>query len=250
MFAMMNNVFSVLKSIVVAPSSSPETFDLFCDLPDDVIRHIFQFTDFGVIAMNHTRKELSEKLSVSRPVSSGLHSTSKRFRQILSVNHTWLDFTALLQNTLSTYDKHQIEYDWAMDKRPGTDTNPLLLDLLFSGCDLPLAYHTKDTYTEEVDQIVRALVRMCPSLLECTFGILRCRDRVTPLHAAFINGKVPLSTVKYIIECMSVSCPHMLSHHIRVNGVEKDILRDIAEGHNMDPLRLQALTLLFEKHSS
>ena len=245
MWFAIQNALSAFKSLVVAEQP---TFVKFCELPDGLIRVIFEFTDIGAMQTpfellkdGDTREDTLKKLSVLRPMwSPGLPSTSKRFRQMLPVSRTWLNATAILHTTLSTHTRYQNDYAWVMARR----SNPLLVDLLFSGGDPPFACH----YTEVVDQHVRALVHSFPFLLESTFGTLRCRDHVTPLQAACINHMVPLKTVEFLMEHMSASCPHMLSHRIRVCGVDEDFLCDIAEHFDLPPFRLKALTVLFEKH--
>jgi len=247
-------MLSALTSLVVA---NPPTFTKFCELPDDLIRAIFEFTDIGAMQQHpfellkngDTREDTLKELGVLRPMwSPGLPSTSKRFREMLPVNRTWRNATAILHTTLSEHTQYQEDYARFIRRSDKHTENPLLLDLLFSGCDLPYACHSKETYTEVVDQHVRALVHSFPFLLESDFGILRCRQKVTPLQAACINHLVPLKTVEFLMEIMSVSCPHMLSHPIRVCGRDEDFLCDIAENFDMLPFRLKALTMLFEKH--
>lgn len=77
---------------------------------------------------------------------------------------------------------------------------PLLVDACFSGCFLPLAYSSKQTFTEEVFNDIRDIIRLIPSSLESSYGQMRCRTRVTPLYAAVSNENMPIHVVRYLLE--------------------------------------------------
>ena len=114
------------------------------------------------------------------------------------------------------------------------NSNPILIDILFSGCYLPCAYSTHLKFEDYMDNDIHKIIKLFPDCLHSDFGQLRCRTYVTPIAAACFNVNVPLITVKSLIkDAMKLgnkkSCYNL---NIKVNGEWVSILEDLRENES------------------
>ena len=126
-----------------------------------------------------------------------------------------------------------IEQEKRNSKTP-ENSNPILIDILFSGCYLPCAYSTHLKFEDYMDNDIRKIIKLFPDCLHSDFGQLRCRTYVTPIAAACFNVNVPLITIKSLIkETMKlgnkISCYNL---NIKVNGEWVPILEDLQENES------------------
>ena len=76
--------------------------------------------------------------------------------------------------------------------------------------------------------------------INSTFGVLRCRYDVSPLHAACFNSNVPLRIIKHLIENGADT-----KHPISVNGDKINILDDLDDNNNF---RSESIRKFLFKH--
>lgn len=107
-----------------------------------------------------------------------------------------------IHHLMQKYHYYQDDYEYCIHHcirraRPITERTPILIDALFAGCGLPFAA-SSEIQINQTD--VKTIVRLMPSSLGSTFGRMRCRSNVTPLHAAVMNERCPVELVVYLIE--------------------------------------------------
>ena len=129
-----------------------------------------------------------------------------------------------------------IEQEKRNSKTP-ENSNPILIDILFSGCYLPCAYSTHLKFEDYMDNDIRKIIKLFPDCLHSDFGQLRCRTYVTPIAAACFNENVPLITIKSLIkEAMKLGNKNSFYNlprlKIKVNGEWVPILEDLRENES------------------
>ena len=236
-------------------------------LPDDLIRLVHMFTDYDASSEVELpmRGCIGDDIQETiRPFTdippSGMCLVSKSFHALLPAVPKWIPSLVFLDKMFATYTqqqddfKEQIDFERKLSAYSDTATetekemNPLLLDMLFSGCNLPFVICTKGKYTDEVDCHVRRLVREFPALLECTYGRLRCRYEVSPLYAACVNENVPIETIEYILKNMQTHYPHMKHRIIVNNSRRRDMMDDIERYSPAECPRTEALREMYDKY--
>ena len=90
---------------------------------------------------------------------------------------------------------------------------------------------------------------MFPDCVNSTFGQLRCRYYVTPLHAACFNDYIPINIIEYlVIHGADTNCP------INVNGSKMCVLEDLESCASTlsydDGERIASIRKIFENHKS
>lgn len=122
----------------------------------------------------------------------------------------------IIHRLTKKYYIHQIDYDieiinylrckesYYHKKYKTTFNSPILLDLCFTGCYLPYAKHsanpTKEYFENEMFQDIQTIIKYIPDSVHCTWGIMRCRTKVTPLYAAITNSNIPIKIIKYLLD--------------------------------------------------
>ena len=122
--------------------------------------------------------------------------------------------------------------------------HPILIDALFSGCDIPLAYSSHKYFTAEIFSDIREIIYLIPRTINSDWGYIRCRNGVTPLFAACINTDVPLKAIEFLL-----SKGANKNHQILVNGEKTDILSDLEDNINIiGNHRYEEIKALFHKY--
>ena len=148
---------------------------------------------------------------------------------------------------LSKYDKYNTDYEWYYTyqyKKGQTNMigHPILVDILFTGCTLPCCHSSHDFFNDSMEEDLKSCIDLFPGCLNSTFGSLRCRYNVSPLHAACSNDMIPLRVIEYLIKQGAD-----MSHPISVNGEPIHILEDLEDNRNY---RLESIRKIFNKYSS
>lgn len=148
---------------------------------------------------------------------------------------------------LSKYWKYNTDYEWyyTYQYQKGQTNmigHPILLDILFTGCPLPCCHSSHDFLNESMEEDLKSCIDLFPGCLNSTFGTLRCRYNVSPLHAACSNDMIPLRVIEYLIKQGAD-----MSHPISVNGQPIHILEDLEDNRNY---RLESIRKIFNKYSS
>lgn len=147
---------------------------------------------------------------------------------------------------LSKYSKYNTDYEWyytyqaKRDNRGELESHPILLDILFTGCNLPCAYSTYDYFSPQMEEDLKTCIHLFPNCVNSKFGSLRCRHNVTPLHAACTNTNIPLSIIKYLIKHGA-----NMDQPICVNGQPIHILEDLDDNHSY---RLESIKEIFDTY--
>lgn len=122
--------------------------------------------------------------------------------------------------------------------------HPILLDILFSGCDLPYADSTFDYFDQQLEKDLKLCIKLFPNCLNSIYGQLRCRHEVTPFHVACINYHIPIKVVEYLIkQGADIHKP------ILINGYKANILEDLKDTCQ-DKNRFSLIENLIKKYSS
>lgn len=143
---------------------------------------------------------------------------------------------AIIHRLTKKYYIYQSEYDTYLGKYQANlsnllkgyyinPTSPLLIDLLFTGCNLPHASPsanlTKEYIETEIFQDIQTIMKYIPSSIHSNWGQIRCRTGVTPIYAAIINENIPIYIIKYLLDNGAYK-----NTNIYVNNEKCDILAD------------------------
>lgn len=82
------------------------------------------------------------------------------------------------------------------------DASGILLDFLFSGCDLPFAKHSLPfpEKLENFDRILEEILKFFPDSVAFSLGEMRCRRFITPLVAAIYNPLVSVENIEMLLK--------------------------------------------------
>jgi len=215
----------------------------FSSLPADVKRYIAGFL-LPIAWPQSTKKQIEAYARgylsfalIDKASQRCFASTLLSLKNELSVLSK---YTAYQQNNENLELNHH-----RIAKENDPDAYPQLLDALFTECKLPYASSTYSTYTHEIENDIKKIVRLVPSSIHCRVGRLRCRYKVPPLLAACVNQKVPLHIIQFL-----------LRHGARPeatlcywSGFEVTIQRDIATLGFL-PERTRAIIDVFDQYRS
>ena len=191
-------------------------------LANDIFNYIIEFITPKIVYENIFIKELTkqkEELKNIILISKILYNINIK---------QYIDAKTIVQ-LLNKYHRYQSDHESYL-RCPGEDTNrssPILLDMLFSGCNLPFADRTFDYYHDSIFEDIKKVISIMPSALNSDYGRLRCRYGVTPLHAACVNIHVPTEVVKYLVEKGADT-----GKKISYNGHPISILDDLEDNIN------------------
>lgn len=201
-------------------------------LPDEIITCISEYSVRSVTF--HLREEL-------RGVGSDLISLYLGFGYIDQEELCkWRRVNALFEK----YHRYQLDYEHTVAHRlrkgkPVDEHPPLLIDACLSGSGLPCAYTSVSKFDDSVFVDVREIISLVPNSLRSTYGQLRCRNRVTPLHSAIYNESVPIKVIAYLLENGANPVDKIF-----VDGVPHNIAEDIHG--NIPTARIDAVLNLFK----
>jgi len=204
-------------------------------LANDILNYIIEFITPKIIYENIFTKELTEQKEELKNII-----LISKILKLDNINIKQYIDTKTIVQLLNKYSKYQSDHESYL-RCQGEDTNrssPILLDMLFSGCDLPFADRTFDYYHDSIFEDIKKVISIMPSSLKSDYGRLRCRYGVTPLHAACINMYVPLEVVKYLVEKGADT-----KKKISFNGYPVSILDDL-EG-NVSTGRINRIKTIF-----
>lgn len=204
-------------------------------LANDILNYIIEFITPKIIYENIFTKELTEQKEELKNII-----LISKILKLDNINIKQYIDTKTIVQLLNKYSKYQSDHESYL-RCQGEDTNissPILLDMLFSGCDLPFADRTFDYYHDSIFEDIKKVISIMPSSLKSDYGRLRCRYGVTPLHAACINIYVPLEVVKYLVEKGADT-----KKYINFNGYPISILDDL-EG-NVSTCRINRIKKIF-----
>ena len=122
----------------------------------------------------------------------------------------------------------------------GTFT-PLLIDLLCSGLNLPLANSTFNDFQSFMIDDIKDILRICPTAVLANQGQLRCRYNVDVLYLACINQNVPLSIIKLLIQNGAD-----VKYKINLNGYPIHVLDD-TDIYKYSTWRIEKIKTLFNE---
>ena len=100
--------------------------------------------------------------------------------------------------------------------------SPILLDLLFTGCNLPFANSTFDYFDETLANDLVTILRIAPNTIHSKYGVLRCRTNVSPLDAACVNTNIDFNVIQTLLDNGAD-----INHKLFVNGFPVHITDDL-----------------------
>lgn len=120
--------------------------------------------------------------------------------------------------------------------------NPQLLDMLYTGCTLPYAKSTFNTYNISIENDIKEIIKLTPKSIFCNLGALRCRDEVTPLEIACCNTNIPIHIIEYLFQNGA-----NVNETIKFNGYPCKIFYDL-DIVGLDFVRKESIKALFVKY--
>ena len=115
----------------------------------------------------------------------------------------------ILYKLILKYHYYQNDYDYNLNYllksnlkkcKNKFNSNPILIDMLFTGCNLPRADSTFKNFNKEIFEDIKKIIKLFPSFINCNFGQLRCRTNITPLQAACYNVNIPIYVIEYLLD--------------------------------------------------
>ena len=205
------------------------------NLPLDLRRYLLDF-------ITPARFTNSEVKACAR-VLSGLARKSAKFKPLCQER---LQKLARIYYFINKYPKYNIKYEdpksyWLVLPENYVEyplRSPQLIDAFLTGCDLPFAWHSFETYTAEIEDDIKEIVKLMPQSLNCAIGSLRCRGGVSVLFAAAINSNIPVHMVKFLPD--HGADPNM---SVELNCHNVNILEDL--GANISAERFAQVQKLF-----
>ena len=160
---------------------------------------------------------------------------------LFRINKSKLNDNKIIFKLLKKYDYYQKYYESYICSKYKVNS-PILIDALFTGCNLPCCYSTFEIFNNEILEDIKTIINLLPESINSTYGQMRCRINVTPLLAACYNSYIPLSIIELL-----VSNGANINHKINVNGYETDILSDLEDNNCF---RLKEIKRIFESQNS
>lgn len=157
---------------------------------------------------------------------------------LFRINKSKLNDNKIIFKLLKKYDYYQEYYDNICPNLKNIITSPILIDALFTECNLPYCYSTFEIFNNEILEDIKTIINLLPESINSTYGQMRCRINVTPLLAACYNINIPLSIIELL-----VSNGANINHKINVNGYDTDILSDLEDNNCF---RLKEIKKIFE----
>lgn len=168
-----------------------------------------------------------------------IRADARNIRNLITVNKKIYNiYKQLLKNykvvyfLCQKYDKHREDF-----KRVGIITG--LYDALSTGLRLPFAKSTFSNYDKYIEDDIKTFILLFPQSIHYDEGILRCRDKITPLYIACTNN-IPLNIIELLLR---YGADHRKP--ILVNNSERSILKDLNENGNE---RIHKIKELFDKY--
>ena len=187
------------------------------------------------------------QLQPAKVTSAGIKSCARQLVNISLVNKKSnqifsgeLATLKKINDLVNKYRKYNDDYPSRWKDWKG---NPQLLDALFTGCSLLFAESTFKTYTPEIEQDIKDIIKLTPQSMNCILGTLRCRDDIPPLAAACFNVNIPLDIVEFLLQ--QGANPNAT---LKFNGHPISILADLEV--NLDAERFEAIQTLFNKYGA
>ena len=197
-----------------------------CDLHNFIIDFItpdIKYEKIFIDKLNNQKEEYKNIILISKLLKLGnidmikysnLKTIIKLLKKYNSYQHDheiYLKYQGLIVN------KHTVIPDINYN-------SPILIDMLFSGCNLPYADSSLEYYQSSIFDDIKKVVSIMPSSLNSYYGRLRCRHNVSPLYAACVNENIPIDVIKFLLEKGS-----NLENSILLNGSNVKIIDDLED---------------------
>jgi hypothetical protein len=188
-------------------------------------------TQDDIANLYYRKMTRAQILTEARLVLQSILLVSKQF---YSITTTYMSELKEIYNLMEKYPKNQ--YESAHYNNPARSS--ILLDALFTGCDLPYASHTFRDWSKEIEDDIKRTIQLIPETLNNDTGVLRCRCYITPFAAACYNTNIPLHIIEYMLSIQ----PNIINAKICLNGKYYYVLED-----NFAPIRSDIVPL-FKKY--
>ena len=187
-----------------------------------------------------------------------LHNVHKIFNFIIKYNAYQRDYDQWIRCGILSLDKDGnlkkkykklYEYYYYMIeckylKPEKKHSNPILIDILNSGNNLPYSQSTMKYFNNVSDyKAIWEILKLFPHCIHSDYGLLRCRYYITPLAAACYNNSIPVTIIKQILkdypDCVRT---------IVMNGHPISIIDDIIEANEGVSERITKIKKIFNKY--
>ena len=159
-------------------------------LPDVLIHSIFSYYNCIINEYTITFSILKKSIQLNKTY----YLATK-----LPIYKTHYINAKIMINYISEYSAYQRDYEYDLGLPWFKMENPILIDILFTNCNLP---HSYSSYLylihNKIEKDIKNILNIVPKCVNSSYGKLRCRSNVTPLYAACINENIPF----YIIELL------------------------------------------------
>ena len=214
-------------------------------LPDNLINEILSYNVHECqLEKDISRNYLEEKINNF----SGHISICKFFnlKEHLEDSINKRNELATILRFIKKYNYYQEDYESIVTKSiygyPIIRKSPILLDMCFTECDLPFASSSFNKFNNNIFEDIKTIVKILPSTINSDYGILRCRNFITPLYASCINPHIPIKVIKFLLDNGANK-----NHEILLNGGKISILSDLQS--NISSYRFAQINELFNLYN-
>lgn len=203
-------------------------------LPNDIICFIFSYYNCNINDYNITFSILKKAIQLNKLyyllTKNSIYKTNFINAQIIA-------------KYISEYSVYQKEYEYNLGLPWFNIENPILIDILFTNCNLP---HSLSSYlylkNDKIKKDIKTILNIVPKCVNSSYGILRDRTCITPLYAACINEKIEIEIIELLIQRGA-----NIDHYINILGHYISILEDLR--YNLHSARYSIIEKLFEKYN-
>ena len=203
-------------------------------LPDVLIHSIFSYYNCIINEYTITFSILKKSIQLNKTY----YLATK-----LPIYKTHYINAKIMINYISEYSAYQRDYEYDLGLPWFKMENPILIDILFTNCNLP---HSYSSYLylihNKIEKDIKNILNIVPKCVNSSYGKLRCRSNVTPLYAACINENIPF----YIIELL-LQYGANIHQPIEIFDHCVDILTDLR--CNIRSVRYSQIEGLFQKYN-
>ena len=205
---------------------------------DDLINEIFDYYTLYDIKNMNTPLLKEQTKQIFKFVLLSNHFYTEKNKKRLAV-------LKQLNYYINKYNYYQEDYIYnRIDFCGNYIENPILIDILFTGCQLPYAGSTYDIIKFKIiEQDIKELLKINPNLIHSIYGSLRCRNKITPLTAACFNCYITIDIIELLLKHnANPNYEHLL------NGEKITILEDLKD--NISSNRYIEIKRLFDKYTN
>ena len=235
--------------------------NFFINLPDEINKEIFSYLYNDKISLYLTTTYVKYRGYVLRRlyltfkhscIKQLLHDVKEIFNFINKYSAYQSDYDRSIRCDIRNIDKDfSLENEYLYDmieckylEINKTKSNPILIDILNSGNNLPGSNSTMK-YFHDINEpsAIYDILKLFPECIHSDFGILRCRNYITPIAAACFNKSISPTIIKKLVK----DYPDF-NRKIMMNGYWIEIIKDLQEESYVNTNRIEAIKDIFNEY--